>query len=54
MKIETVKVYKGKEVVVCNKTDVAIWNGNGYFTSSQQKKAAEDAKAEKKAAEDKE
>jgi len=49
MRVETVKVYKGKDVVICNKSDVEIWNGNGYFTSSQQKKSAEDAKLKKDA-----
>lgn len=47
MSIETVKVYKGKEIVICNKSDVKLWNDAGYLTSLQQKKAAEEAKASK-------
>ena len=37
MTVETVKVYKGKESVVVNKSDVKEWNERGYKTSSQQK-----------------
>ncbi len=47
MVVETVKVYKGRDVVVCNKTDVEIWNGYGYYTSAQQKKNATDKKKDK-------
>lgn len=52
MSIETVKVYKGKESVICNKSDVSVWNKAGYLTSLQQKKAAEDAKVIKAAEDD--
>ena len=55
--VETVKVYKGKAEVVCNKTDVKKWNDAGYWTSSQQKENAKKKKLspeELKAIEEKE
>lgn len=51
MKLDTVKVYKGKSVVTINKSDLEVWNESGFFSSSQQKAAAEQAAAEKAAAE---
>lgn len=44
MRVETVKVYKGKESVVVNKTDVKEWNERGYKTSAQQKTSADESK----------
>lgn len=46
MREETVKVYKGNKNVTINKSDLELWNGNGYLTSSQQKSAADEKKAE--------
>jgi len=50
MDVETVKVYKGKSVVLINKTDLEEWNKNGYKTSAQQKSSKS---ADKKQGEDK-
>lgn len=51
-RVPTVKVYKGKDHIVVNKTDVATWNEAGYFTSSQQKENKSSDDAAKKAADD--
>jgi hypothetical protein len=48
MTVETVKVYKGKDSVVVNKTDVNEWNEKGYKTSSQQKTSAVETKKDDK------
>jgi hypothetical protein len=38
--VETIKVYKGSNEVVINKTDVDEWRKNGYETSSDRQSKA--------------
>jgi hypothetical protein len=53
MTVETIKVYKGSNSVVVNKSDVEEWRNNGWQTSSDRQKSSKKGtkKAEPKEAE---
>lgn len=40
MRIETIKVYKGAKDVIVNKSDLKIWQDDGWVTSSDRQKAS--------------
>lgn len=53
MKIETIKVYKGSKDVIVNKSDLKMWQDNGWMTSSERSKKSAAKKSAAKEDDDK-
>lgn len=46
MKLDTIKVYKGRTEVIINKTDLEKWNSEGWVTSAQRKSKGKNKSSE--------